>query len=355
MNKFKIILLLLVLQSCTNKNKEIKPPVNTLELPTPFAISAQEAKLYPSNNDNAVYFLFGNYANTIYKYNLTSKTCEDSFVISSKVGMIEDFQVVNDTIIFQLYNSSIFALQPINDSSLCKVYRYPEMFNDKYISYGSVYYNGLLYARFPNDTIVGTKKGWAKHFDNPFINVFKFEADSVRNTASFGNYPNEYKTGQLVSLFHKFTEPINNKICASHMFSDFLEVYDLNTKAMSSFKMTSNFFKPIQLVPEDKLNDDYYIYKTINNNPFCGLIYNSFRKEFYRYFIHQSKENADDLASILIYDEETKSTSEVVIKRDDYTRACQIFPTKNGFALLKNLTTKKTKKQTLAVDEFILE
>jgi hypothetical protein len=355
MNKYTIIFALLVLQSCANKNKEIKPQINAMELPTPFAVSAQEAKLYPSKTDNSVYFLFGNYAHTIYKYNLNSKTCEDSFIISNKVGMIEDFQVVNDTFIFHLYNTSIFALQPTKDSSLCKIYIYPEMYNHKYISYGSVYYNGLLYARFPNDTIVGTKKGWAKHFDNPFINVFKFEADSVRNISNIGEYPNQYKTGQLVSLFHKFTEPINNKIYASHMFSDSVEVYDLNTKAMSSFKMSSNFFKPIQLVPEDKLNDDYYIYKTINNNPFCGYIYNPARKEFYRYFIHQLKENTDDLASIIIYNEETKATSEVVIKRDDYTRACQIFPTKNGFALLKNLTAKKTKKQTLVVDEFILE
>lgn len=355
MNKFKIILLLLVLQSCTNKNKEIKPPVNTLELPTPFAISAQEAKLYPSNNDNAVYFLFGNYANTIYKYNLTSKTCEDSFVISSKVGMVEDFQVVNDTFIFHLYNTSIFALQPMKDSSLCQVYRYPEMYNDKYISYGSVYHNGLLYARFPDDTIVGTKKGWAKHFDNPFINVFKFELDSIRYISSFGSYPNECKTGQLISFDHEFPEPIKNKIYASHMYSESLDIYDLNTKAMSNFKLSSNYFKPIKLVPEDKIGDSYYVYKKINNNAFVDLTYNPVRKEFYRYFIHQLKEKADDLASIIIYNEETKATTEVVIKRDDYTRACQIFHTKNGFALLKNLTTKKTKKQPLAVDEFILD
>ncbi|MFA9215381.1 MAG: hypothetical protein ACEQSR_16335 [Candidatus Methylacidiphilales bacterium] len=355
MNKYTIILSLMLLQSCVNKNKEITPQINSIELPTPFSILAQEAKLYKSRTDNAVYFLFGNYANTIYKYNLTLKTCEDSFVISSKVGMIEDFQLVNDTFIFHLYNTSIFALQPIKDSALCQVYRYPEMYNNKYISYGSVYYNGLLYARFPNDTIVGTKKGWAKHFDNPFINVFKFEADSVRNIASFGNYPNECKTGLLVSLMHKFPEPIKNKIYASHEYSESLEVYDLNTKAMSNFKLSSNYFKPIKLVPEDKIGDSYYVYRKINNNAFVDLIYNPVRKEFYRYFIHQLKENADDLASIIIYNEETKTTSEVVIKREDYTRACQIFPTEKGFALLRNLTTKKSKKQPLAVDEFILD
>jgi len=355
MKKHITILFLLVLQSCANKNKEIKPQINTMELPTPFAVSAQEAKLYKAKTDNAVYFLFGNYANTIYKYNLTSKTCEDSFIISSKVGMVEDFQVVNDTFIFHLYNTSIFALQPIHDSSLCQVYRYPEMYNDKYISYGSVYYNGLLYARFPNDTIVGTKKGWAKHFDNPIINVFKFEADSVRCISSFGSYPNECKTGLLVSLSHKFPEPIKNKIYASHEYSESLDIYDLNTKTMSNLKMSSNYFKPIKLVPEDKIGDSYYVYRKINNNAFVDLTYNAIRKEFYRYFIHQLKENADDLASIIIYNEDTKATTEVVIKRDDYTRACQIFPTKNGFALLKNLTTKKTKKQPLTLDEFILE
>jgi hypothetical protein len=337
------------------KNKEIDLKIKTFSLCTSSSIIAQDIKLYKSNNDNSIYFFFGDYTNIIYQYDLTSKKCIDSFIISDKVGMIEDFQVVNDTFVFHLYNTSIMALQPIKDSTSCKVYRYSELYNDKYISSGSVYYNGLLYARFPSSGRVGTKKSWAKHFENPFINVFKFEADSIRKIASFGNYPSQYKTGLLESMYHKFTSPIHNKIYASHMLSDYIEVYDLDTKEMSKFEMTSNYFKPIKFTPEEKFGDDYYIYYVLNNNPFIRFEYNPIRKEFYRYFIHQLKENEKDLASIIIFNEITKITSEIVIQRDKYTRGCQIFPTLKGFALLKNLTTKTTKKQKLEIDEFILD
>lgn len=355
MHKYFTIILSFALMSCFTENKEVLVKKKIIILPLNQSITAQEVSIYKSKSNNSVYFFLGPFANKIYQFDLTTSICLDSFNISTKVGMIEDFQVINDTFVFQLYNSSIFALQPILDSSKCKTFRYPMQYENNYISYGSVYYNGLLYARFPNNCIVGTQNGWAKHFENPLINIFKFEQDSLRLLESYGSYPNEYKTGLLPSIPHRFIIPEQNTLYISHDFSEYVKKYNLTTKEFSEIKITSNYFKPIKLIEKDKVGDNYYENRVINNNPFAEFIYNPYRHEFYRYFIHKHEKNKPDMASIVIYSIKSKKNTEVLIERSNYTRRCQIFSTPNGFALIKDLTTKRTKKQPLVLDEFILD
>lgn len=357
MQYFQFFIILILFQSCFSKRNEEKvPKINTIKLITSNLIDAQKIQLFHSAKNNSAYFYFGPFAEKIYEYNLNTFKCSDSFAISSKVGMIEDFQVINDSFIFQLYNESDFAIQPKNDSSKCKVLYSPKSDGGNYITFGSKYKNGKLYARFPPNCQLGTQAGWSHHFSNSLINVFSLNGDSILRIDSFGIYPDEYRTGLLVSLFHHFETSFENTIFVSHDLSDFVEVYNLLTKEMNTFKMSSNYFKEILYTPVGKVGDTYYEDNIINNNCFLEFIYNPYRKEFYRYFIHKSKTNEkEDLASILIKKIDSEQITEIVIEREKYTRACQIFPTLNGFALLKNLKTKKTNKQPLIIDEFNLD
>lgn len=254
---------------------------------------------------------------------------------------ILDFCPLSRDSIFLLTDANCILLTNI-EGGLQKTWFLGEL-KGKYIGAHSTEFpfvveNGMAYFyQFP-DITTDTKENLDLYFNTNRETIYSLSMDSVVSN-DFGGYPPELKINDRYVAWPNRIFGHDNYLVYSFQHSDSIIVVDQTKGLSKSYRVSSNYFHENSLFDIKKVYDYNYINRyDAENSRFGTMVYDKFRRQYYRVLQHAisyyntdntNNRSIDKPFSILVFDESFQKTKEVIFppKKCDFRR---IVPTPEG-------------------------
>jgi hypothetical protein len=361
MNKllYVFIALVIVLSSCLQDNSIIIAEHDSyivdnikINLPVPQNKARHTASFFDTRSKKD-YLIF-------YKPDTTSKIIffdlakHDSFLSaevklksnkhsSFYLGDIDTLYLVNEpNTIYKYCISSDTIINKIIVKDVTRTYGKDYMISSSYFYVMYRYNNNYQICFYPTWNVGG--KNRKKYMSS---NLFISVNDSGEIVNEYGAFPSKYLVNNYNATSAHITANCNEKFCYSFATEDTISIYDLNSMTTDNKAMSSKFYQPHDTCPCVFPKDDYYgcLEKySLENFSYFNLIYDQFRKKYYRICLHKYKyENADGTVntsmerpwSIIVADSNFNIEKEVTFPALKYDYRF-VYVTSKGLIVSKN-------------------
>ncbi|MDP1623860.1 MAG: DUF4221 family protein [Bacteroidales bacterium] len=172
---------------------------------------------------------------------------------------------------------------------------------------------------------------------NPVIQL-NLAANQHSFQIPFGDFPVLYKKNNFdfCNYFPNICSIDSNKTVISYAADDSLYIY-VNGKIVSTFPCRSQFVDKFNAYPDDKQSDMLFYKQYLNNEPrYLNIVYDQFRKQFYRIVKHRFAHNKDKKLdtksmtwSIIVLNSEFEKVKELLFQYQFFTPKI-VLPSKDG-------------------------
>lgn len=312
-------------------------------------------------NNNILYYLTNNFStrnNEILVYDLKKEKLIKKVVFDINNGFknsIHGFSLVNkdSMIVSNILSDTLYSITL--DGKILKKYHY------NYLDKKSGQTIFKLFSR-NEKPIIGHN---SKLFFSPSLFVNKQKDLEKMSLAFFYNcksrrvenlnfkYPKNYLNSKYFSTNLSYCAN-GSKIVFSPSNSHSIWVYNIENKTYKEFKVESDYYRHFCVNSEKDIKMNDAMYNTVSNSSYTDIVYDKYRKLYYRFFYPglEIKKDDDSLAiktnhfekmSILIIDENFNKIGETFF--ENKFRFYSSFVSEEGLYICSNLPNEKNKNK----------
>jgi len=278
--------------------------------------------------------LFNDLNSRIEHYDLSKGQCTGYTVIPKALGTVSGAVSISADTTFILTEN---RLHFVAGDSITSTVQLDKLHSDKGYIYNNINYQNLLYIQHHHALVI-PKYSEAFSFDSPRyyssgIDDIYYPTSNSLNPASI-TYPDAY-TNEFYGFANQVSRSLNdkNQLVYSFAADSRIYVYDIENKTISSFECRSKYQKAeVKGIPKKEKADDQFKMDHLTQIPYYeGLLYDPYRKFYYRFFFKEiSLKNADGTYNefsdkeefLMIIDSSFNVIEEVRLEKNKYNTSC---------------------------------